>query len=72
VSVDGGNLLLKVRDNGKGMESPEEGNGLPGMRARAASLWMSGTRRALGLLTGTGALNGITAFSEWRAILLLE
>jgi signal transduction histidine kinase len=37
MSVDGGKLLLKVRDNGKGMEAPEEGNGLPGMRARAAS-----------------------------------
>ena len=36
--VDGCNLVLKVADNGKGMESPEEGNGLPGMRARAASL----------------------------------
>jgi ligand-binding sensor domain-containing protein/signal transduction histidine kinase len=38
MSVDGGKLLLKVGDNGKGMEAPEEGNGLPGMRARAASL----------------------------------
>jgi signal transduction histidine kinase len=31
-------LVLNVRDNGKGMEKPQEGNGLPGMHTRAASL----------------------------------
>ena len=31
-------LVLMVRDNGRGIESAQEGNGLPGMRARAASL----------------------------------
>ncbi len=39
MSIDGPSLVLKVADNGRGLESrEEEGNGLPGMRARAASL----------------------------------
>ena len=38
MSIDGPSLVLKVADDGQGLESPEEGNGLPGMRARAASL----------------------------------
>jgi len=38
LTVDGPNLILKVADNGQGLASIEEGNGLPGMRARAASL----------------------------------
>ena len=38
MSVVKGELVLKIGDNGKGMASLEEGNGLPGMRGRALSL----------------------------------
>ena len=38
MSVDGSSLVLKIADDGRGVQSAEEGNGLPGMRARAASL----------------------------------
>ena len=38
MSVVEGNLVLKIGDNGRGMASREEGNGLPGMRGRAQSL----------------------------------
>jgi signal transduction histidine kinase len=38
MSVVEGHLVLKIGDNGKGMSSQEEGNGLPGMRGRAQSL----------------------------------
>ena len=41
LSVDGPSLVLKVADNGKGfptLSSADEGNGVPGMHARAASL----------------------------------
>jgi two-component system sensor histidine kinase UhpB len=38
MSVVEGDLVLKIGDNGKGMASLEEGNGLPGMRGRALSL----------------------------------
>jgi signal transduction histidine kinase len=51
MSVDGRDLVMKVTDNGTGMDSPEEGNGLPGMRTRAASLK---GRLALHSTGGTG------------------
>ena len=38
MSVVKGNLVLKIGDNGRGIASREEGNGLPGMRGRALSL----------------------------------
>jgi len=38
ITVAGGDLVLKIVDNGKGMADREEGNGLPGMRGRAASM----------------------------------
>jgi ligand-binding sensor domain-containing protein/signal transduction histidine kinase len=38
LKLDGPHLVLKVADDGVGLASPDEGNGLPGMRARAASL----------------------------------
>ena len=38
MSVVEGNLVLKIGDNGRGIASREEGNGLPGMRGRALSL----------------------------------
>jgi ligand-binding sensor domain-containing protein/signal transduction histidine kinase len=52
MSTDGDSLVLKVADNGTGLESlEEEGNGLPGMRARAASL---GGRLAIHSGSGRG------------------
>ena len=38
VGVAGGDLVVKIVDNGRGMAGREEGNGLPGMRGRARSL----------------------------------
>jgi signal transduction histidine kinase len=51
MSIVGGDLVLKIGDNGKGMANREEGNGLPGMRWRALSL---GGRLAVHSTVGRG------------------
>jgi ligand-binding sensor domain-containing protein/signal transduction histidine kinase len=51
MNVVEGDLVLKIGDNGKGMASREEGNGLPGMRGRALSL---GGRLAIHSAAGEG------------------
>jgi signal transduction histidine kinase len=38
IGVAGGDLVLKIVDNGRGIAGREEGNGLPGMRGRARSI----------------------------------
>jgi two-component system sensor histidine kinase UhpB len=61
MSVDGPHLVLTVADNGKGMESPEEGNGLPGMRARAASL-----KGRLAIRSGAGTGTEVELRVPWK------
>ena len=61
MNVDGLDILLQVSDNGAGFESPEEGNGLPGMRARAASL--GGT---LSLCSAAGKGTKLELRTPWR------
>ena len=66
MSVAGSSLVLKVVDNGKGMEVPaqrSDGNGLPGMCARAASL--GGT---LAIRSGTGQGTEVELRVPWKKL----
>lgn len=69
MSVEGPCLVLKVADDGKGMESPgggkngSDGNGLPGMRARAASLG-----GALAIRSGVGKGTEVELRVPWKKL----